>query len=43
MNAMQISFPQWMIEAMEREAERMGVDIQAVIKMWIAQRLDTMG
>jgi len=43
MDAMEISFPQWMIEAMEKEAQRMGVDIQAVIKMWITQRLDAMG
>ncbi|AFZ48667.1 hypothetical protein Cyast_2725 [Cyanobacterium stanieri PCC 7202] len=43
MDAMQISFPHWMMEAMEKEAERMGVDIQSVIKMWITQRLDAMG
>jgi hypothetical protein len=35
-----IDFPQWMISGLEKEAERIGVDSQAIIKMWIAQRLD---
>jgi len=34
-----VDFPVWMIEAMDREAERMGVPRQSVIKFWISQRL----
>lgn len=35
-----VDFPVWMIEALDREARRLGVSRQAVIKVWIAERLD---
>lgn len=35
-----VDFPQWMVEALDREAQRLGVQRQAVIKFWIAERLD---
>ncbi len=34
-----IDFPNWMVEALDKEAKRIGVTRQAVIKMWIAERL----
>lgn len=34
-----VDFPQWMVEALDREAARLGVPRQAVIKFWIAERL----
>ncbi|MCD6255890.1 MAG: CopG family transcriptional regulator [Deltaproteobacteria bacterium] len=34
-----IDFPNWMVEALDKEARRIGVTRQAVIKMWIAERL----
>ena len=35
-----VDFPQWMIDALDREAQRLGIHRQAVIKTWIAQHLD---
>ena len=35
-----VDFPTWMIEALDREARRLGVPRQSVIKMWIADRLE---
>mgnify|MGYP000878856506 FL=1 len=37
-----LDLPVWMIDALDREAGRIGVTRQAVIKMWLAERLDTM-
>ena len=34
-----VDFPSWMVESLDREAERLGVSRQAVIKLWIAERL----
>lgn len=35
-----VDFPMWMVEALDKEAIRQGVPRQAIIKTWIAQRLD---
>ena len=35
-----VDFPVWMIEAMDSEAQRLGVTRQSLIKMWLAQLLD---
>ncbi len=35
-----VDFPAWMVESLDREAARLGVTRQSVIKMWIAERLD---
>ena len=35
-----VDFPQWMIAGLDREAKRRGVTRQALIKMWISDRLD---
>jgi len=35
-----VDFPQWMIDELDREAQRLGIHRQAVIKTWIAQQLD---
>lgn len=35
-----VDFPEWMIEAMDKEAKRLGVTRQSVIKVWIAERLE---
>ena len=34
-----VDFPRWMIAQMDREAERLGVTRQSIIKVWIAERL----
>ena len=35
-----IDFPIWMIEALDREALRLGVSRQSIIKVWIAEQLE---
>ena len=35
-----VDFPSWAVEALDREASRLGVTRQALIKLWIAERLD---
>jgi len=34
-----VAFPVWMLNALDREAECLGVTRQAVIKVWLAERL----
>ena len=36
-----VDFPEWMVAALDREAGRLGVTRQSVIKMWLAERLDS--
>jgi hypothetical protein len=35
-----VDFPVWMIDSLDREATRLGITRQSVIKTWIADRLD---
>jgi hypothetical protein len=35
-----VDFPEWMIESLDREARRLGVTRQSVIKVWLAERLE---
>jgi hypothetical protein len=35
-----VDFPVWMIESLDREARRLGVTRQSIIKVWIAERLE---
>lgn len=35
-----VDFPAWVVEALDREAARLGVTRQALVKLWIAERLD---
>jgi len=35
-----VDFPEWMVESLDREAKRLGVTRQSIIKVWIAQRLE---
>ncbi len=34
-----VDFPTWMVQSLDREARRLGVTRQSVIKVWIAERL----
>lgn len=34
-----VDFPTWVVDALDREGTRLGVTRQSVIKMWIADRL----
>jgi hypothetical protein len=35
-----VDFPTWMIESLDREASRIGVTRQSIIKIWLAERLE---
>lgn len=35
-----VDFPTWMVESLDREARRLGVTRQSVIKVWLADRLE---
>jgi len=37
-----IDFPAWMIKSLDREARHIGVSRQAVIKMWLAEKLQNL-
>ena len=37
-----VDLPEWMIDRLDREAQRLGVSRQAVMKVWIAERLKTL-
>ena len=34
-----VDFPIWMIDSLDREASKLGVTRQSVIKVWLAERL----
>lgn len=35
-----VDFPAWMIESLDKEAGRIGVTRQSIIKLWLAERLE---
>lgn len=35
-----VDVPTWMIESLDREASRLGVTRQSIIKVWLAERLE---
>ena len=35
-----VDFPEWMIESLDKEASRVGVTRQSIIKIWLAERLE---
>ena len=38
-----VDLPSWMVEALDREARRIGVTRQSIIKVWLAERLERTG
>jgi hypothetical protein len=34
-----VDFPTWVVEGLDRQANRLGITRQALIKVWIAERL----
>jgi len=36
-----VDFPTWMIDRLDKESSRLGVPRQSLIKVWIAERLET--
>ena len=37
--AIEVSFPQWMVAALDKEAQKLGIQRETVIKLWLAERL----
>jgi hypothetical protein len=35
-----VDFPLWMVEQLDREATRLGVTRQSIIKVWLSERLE---
>ena len=35
-----VDFPLWMVDSLDREAQRLGVTRQSIIKVWIAEKLE---
>lgn len=35
-----VDFPVWMIQLLDKEARRLGVPRQSIIKVWVAERLE---
>jgi hypothetical protein len=35
-----VDLPLWMVDALDREAERLAVTRQSVIKVWLSERID---
>ena len=38
-----VDFPTWMVKSLDKEARRLGVTRQSIIKMWLAERLQQGG
>lgn len=36
-----VDFPQWVVDQLDREADRVGVTRQSLIKLWLVERLET--
>lgn len=37
-----VDFPEWMIDSLDREANRVGVTRQSIIKVWLAERIENL-
>ena len=35
-----VDFPAWVVESLDREAARVGVNRQSIIKVWLVERLN---
>ena len=35
-----VDMPKWMLKALDREAKRLGITRQSLIKIWLAEKLD---
>ena len=35
-----VDFPLWMVHLLDKEAKRLGVPRQSIIKVWIAERIE---
>ncbi len=35
-----VDFPNWMVQSLDKEANRIGVTRQSLIKLWLSEKLD---
>ena len=35
-----VDFPEWMVNALDREADRLAISRQAVVKVWVAEKIE---
>lgn len=35
-----VDFPSWMVKSLDKEASRIGVSRQSLIKLWLSERLE---
>ena len=35
-----VDFPSWMVDALDKEAKRLGITRQSIIKFWISEHLE---
>lgn len=42
LRAMSIQLPEWLVGVLDREAGRMGISRQAVMKVWLTERADSL-
>lgn len=38
-----IDFPAWVVQKLDKEARRLGVTRQALLKIWVAERIEATG
>lgn len=38
-----VDFPAWMVQSIDKEARRLGVTRQSLIKLWMADKLEHLG
>jgi hypothetical protein len=38
-----VDFPNWVVDRLDAEAQRLGITRQSLIKYWISERLDQIG
>jgi hypothetical protein len=43
LQAVTLNFPQWMLDAIDQQAQHLGVTRESLIKVWLAQRLEVRG
>lgn len=36
-----VDFPSWMVQSLDKESQRLGITRQSLIKMWVADKLET--
>jgi predicted DNA binding CopG/RHH family protein len=35
-----VDFPRWMVDSLDKEASKLGITRQSIIKVWLAERLE---